>query len=417
MKVVFVTNELATNKNTSGGLASFTANMARMFAQNGHQVTIILSTLKETELTFDENILVINSYMPKKIWERYNRIAKVLTFFNKKYNDEFRRTICNMYRSHRLNRKINKLYKNGEVDLVHFCNLTSAPLFASKKIPHVVRMSSLESLCRGADLPIAKYGYNEIPLLLTEKLHDYALRKQPYVISPSNWIAEEVKKNINTNVRVIESPFCFNENEWDYTIYNQIIKGKRYVLYYGSLKYLKGTNTIAQLVKRLLEQNQEIYLVLAGKSQPMLDADGNYIKASELVEKCAGEYGDRVISVDALVREQLYPLVEGAELCVFPSRLENLSNACIESLAMGKIVVSTEGVSYEQLIEDNVNGFLCERDNADSFLQGITKGLNLTDEEKKIMSKNARESVERLKSEKVYLNFLEYYEEVIKEWK
>ena len=86
-------------------------------------------------------------------------------------------------------------------------------------------------------------------------------------------------------------------------------------------------------------------------------------------------------------------------------------------MALGKIVVATNGASYEQLIEDKENGFLCERDNSDSFLQGIMEALNLTPDEKLAMSAKAKESVERLKPEAVYENFLHYYEEVIRNWR
>ena len=78
MHIVFVTVELSTGNNMAGGLASFTENIVRVFARNGHRVTIILSTPKETEVVFDEGIEVLNSYIPKKYqnaknieWDRY----------------------------------------------------------------------------------------------------------------------------------------------------------------------------------------------------------------------------------------------------------------------------------------------------------------------------------------------------------
>ena len=57
MHIVFVTTELATAGNSSGGLASFTANMARIFAANGHRVTILLAAVKEEKLVFDDSQL------------------------------------------------------------------------------------------------------------------------------------------------------------------------------------------------------------------------------------------------------------------------------------------------------------------------------------------------------------------------
>lgn len=417
MHIVFVTVELSTGNNMAGGLASFTENIVRVFARNGHRVTIILSTPKETEVVFDEGIEVLNSYIPKKSWDRMDRMARVLTYFDKKYMRELRQVLFNVYRSWDVNKIIKEVCSKKKVDLVHYCSLESLALLADKKIPHVVRLSSLRHLCRGANYPEGQYGYKEIPLLLTEKLYNYVLSKQEYIISPSCLLADVVKKYINPRVTVLESPFMFDAVDWDYRVYNEQLRGKKYILYFGTLKYLKGTNTIARLAKAFLQQNPDMYLVLAGKSEEMRDLQGKLIKAQEWVLQCAEECCDRVVCTGALFKEELYPIIEGAELCLFPSRIENLSNACIEAMALGKIVVATNGASYEQLIEDKENGFLCERDNSDSFLQGIMEALNLTPDEKLAMSAKAKESVERLKPEAVYENFLHYYEEVIRNWR
>ncbi len=45
-----------------------------------------------------------------------------------------------------------------------------------------------------------------------------------------------------------------------------------------------------------------------------------------------------------------------------PSRIDNLTNTCIESMALGKVVIGTQGAIFEQLIEDGVNCFLCRID-------------------------------------------------------
>ena len=105
---------------------------------------------------------------------------------------------------------------------------------------------------------------------------------------------------------------------------------------------MKGTHVVAQLANELLREYSEIYLVLAGNSEELLDKNGKKIKADEFVKKSAGEFADRVIYAGRLVREQLYPFIQNAELCLLPYRMDNLSNACIEAMAMGKIVIGTD---------------------------------------------------------------------------
>lgn len=47
MHLVIVTEELATSNHPAYGLASFSANLARIFRKNGHKVTIVLVTTKK----------------------------------------------------------------------------------------------------------------------------------------------------------------------------------------------------------------------------------------------------------------------------------------------------------------------------------------------------------------------------------
>lgn len=125
---------------------------------------------------------------------------------------------------------------------------------------------------------------------------------------------------------------------------------------------------------------------------------------------------DRVIYIGQIVREQLYPVIKNAECCLLPSRIENLSNACIEAMAMGKIVVATNGASYEQLIDDRVSGFLCERDNPASYLKAVDEVLAMSTEERNKIGLKAIEVTKRLEPQKIYEQYLAFYEKVIREW-
>jgi glycosyltransferase involved in cell wall biosynthesis len=415
MHIVFVTTELATMNHSSGGLASFTANMARIFAKKGHKVTILLvATTKET-LIFDEEIALEMTYVKKTIWNMFDTWAKWM-HVKKENPAEIRRFLVNLYKSGQVKAKIKEIDKKEKIDIVHYCNLGALALRASSSIPYVIRISSFMNMCQGAELPDGNIGYEDNKPSIKDRLTEYTLKKARYTISPSNLLADIGRRYLGIESTVLESPFVLKKEEWNYDIYDSIIEGKKYILHYGSLRYAKGTHVVAQLAEKLLRGNPDVYLVLAGNSEEMLDASGNKIKAHELVKKSAGQYADRVVYAGRLVREQLYPIVQKAEVCVLPSRIENLSNACIEAMAMGKIVVATNGASYEQLIEDRISGFLCERDNAESFLQGLGEALRLSSEEKEGMSARAMEITKRLAPEKIYANYMEFYKKVIEEW-
>lgn len=416
MHIVFVTTELATAKHPSGGLASFTANMARIFTASGHKVTILLSSVKEQDLEFDSGIGLEITYVRKSIWNILNRISKICIW--EKDVAESTRFLVNIYRSGQIKKKIKKINRKEKVDIVHYCNLSSLAFRKNRNIPYLIRISGLGFTGRATNMHDGNIKYEDYALSSTEKLMISTMKKARYIISPSYKYADIIKQKFNMEATVIESPYVLKKHNWNYDCFDQfMLRTKKYVIHYASiLRYLKGTYVVAELVKELLANHSELYLVLAGECNDMQDKDGNYIKAHELVNKNAGEYANRVIYVGKVVREQLYPLIQNAEVCILPSRLENLSNACIEAMAMGKIVVATDGGSYEQLIDNKVNGFLCERDNPKSFLQGIEAALALNEEEKRSMESRAVEITKRLSPDIIYKQYFDFYESIIREW-
>ena len=416
MHIVFVTTELATMHNVSGGLASFTSNMARICVANRHRVTIILSTVKEESLTFDDDIMLEKIFVKKQVWDALNRATKICIRDKKENANEARKFLVNIYRSGQVRKRIKEINKREKIDIVHYCNLCALAFRASKYIPYVIRISGFDVMCKGADLPDGKIDYDVDKLSIKDKLVDYTVKKARYVISPSNLLADEGRKTLGIDATVIESPFLLSKTNWDYSIYNSLVGNKKYIIHYGRLGYLKGTHIVAEIANEVLHKFPDIYLVLVGSNGELLDENGGKVKSDKLVKKRAGDYSDRVIYAGVLVREQLYPLIEKAELCLLPSRIENLPNACIEAMSMGQIVVGTNGASFEQLIDDKKSGFLCERDNPDSYFLAIDEALNMSIEEKNEMKSEAREVTERLKPQKIYEKYVEFYEKIIEEW-
>lgn len=416
MHIVFVTFELATENSLPGGLGSFTANMARIFAGKGHKVTVLLVTSKEETEGLGNEICVENIYVHKSLWNFADKIAGMVPYRDKYYNEELRRFLLNLYKGRKVKKELNKINKREKIDIVHYCNHGAFSLFHNKEIPYAVRISGFLNIWKAADRPEYKLAYKENPLTCKERLEEYAMKKAKYVISPSELLAEIARKDIGKETTVLESPFLLSRENWDYRFYNEAAKGKRYILHYGRLSYLKGTHVVTQIVHTLLKAEPDLTLVLVGTSKEISDDAGNKVRIHELVKKNAGEYSNRVIFTGPLGREQLYPFIQNAELCLLPARIENLPNTCIEAMAMGKIVVATNGASFEQLIDDRESGFLCERDNPDSYLEAIKEALSMSAEEKEKMSAKALEVTKRLEPQKIYQKYLEFYEKVIREW-
>lgn len=416
MHLVIVTCELATANHTAYGLASFTANLARIFRGKGHKVTVVVAATKEENLVFDEDISLETTYIEKKLWDEFDDIGKIASALTGTNGDDSRKFIVNYYKSRQVKDVIEKISAREKIDIIHACNVCSLSLGFNRDIPYVVRISSYQNMWDGADLPEGCIDYDKNPLSINNKLEVYTLKKSKYVISPSKFMAEVTKQNIGIDPVVIESPFTLDREGWDYRVYDSLVRGKKYIIHYGRLSYCKGTHLVAGAAKEILGKHPDLMIVLAGNYIEMYNRDGEKTKAYELVKECAGEYSDRVLYAGCLTREQLYPLVQNAEICLLPSRIENLSNACIEALAMDKIVIATQGVSFDQLIEDRVSGFLCKRDDPDSFLQAVEEALGMEEAARKQMEAEASKRIAQFAPDVVYEKYLAYYQKVISEW-
>lgn len=419
MNIVFVTYQLAAVNNPSEGVASFTANIARIFAEYGHRVFIVLASTKELHIEFQKDINVISLYIPMKKWKKMDKASKVLCRVCKEDEEIIRGIFIKLYKSRQIRKVIQNINRKDNVDIILYCTNRMLSRFSPKGIPYVARISSFVNVWEGANTPDGSVNYKDCPLTLKDKLEKFGIQNAKYVVAPSHLLARMAKENMGLDVTVIESPFVLETNVWDDSILLRMrLNERKYIIHYaGTLRYFKGTHIVAMLAKKFLQQYPDYYLVLAGDNREVTDEKGYKMKADELVKKSAGEFSDRVLYAGDLVREQLYPLIQNAELCILPSRVENLANACIEAMAMGKVVVATNGASYEQLIDDRVSGFLCERDNPDSYLQAINEVLNMNAQEKEKMCSKALEVTKRLEPQEIYRQYLDLFEKAIREWK
>jgi glycosyltransferase involved in cell wall biosynthesis len=234
-----------------------------------------------------------------------------------------------------------------------------------------------------------------------------SLQRADRLISPGWALAKAAEHLTGKQVTTIENPYVFTCSNVDRHVYQDLLEGKEYLLFYGSIGLLKGVKTIADIIHRVLEMHPSLFFVFAGKDMtykngPMMD----------LVWNEAGAYRGRVLYLGTLPRSQLYPIIENAKAVVLPSRIDNLPNACLEAMLYGKIVVGTSGASFEQLINDGENGFLCEIDNGHSLFNAVEKALTLTMDQMQRMGAAAKKRANCLTGARAANKLTEVYREV-----
>lgn len=397
MHIVFLAHAFPIrSKQTGGGAANYVANMSRILAKNGHKVTVI--TEADDEEVFEWEGVTVRHIRATRYFKNTGR--RMTTG---------KRVLKNIWRSIWYNYEVYKINKKDKVDLVQGGSTYAISLLRCRNIPYMIRISEHPVLCREA----TRENYNFEAAIKREHLDDkmffHALKNADVLVAPSYGMKDMVRERIDREVTVIESPVVLS----DY-IGGIKTREKPYLLTYGFLNYRKCIHILAKIVDKLMDEYPNMEYVFVGKDFEVMK-DGEYIWCSEIIKSMVVRNRNRLVILKEIFdRNELFSLIQNAQLCILPSRSDNLSNACLEAMALGKIVISTNKSSAEQLITDGYNGFLTKMDDAEELYRKITYAVNLSDKEKAVIEGRAKDRVKDLTPEKVYLKMMTVYAETIK---
>ena len=391
MRIAFLTPEYVTEPNYDGGLANYLHGVTRALIETGHQPIVIVSS--DRDESFDHRgVRVIRTNIHKFLHELLGRLPL----------GRYGQLVIWIWQSWKLNRKLRKIHRQLKIDVAHFTSFSAIALFSPKCIPAVVRISSLQSLWDKA-----YENQLNLPAFLLHKLEIIALRRADRLICPSRILAHAAQKFAAKPVQLIEGPYLQQDETVDWGVYNRVLKERDYALFFGSVGLLKGAKLIADILFSLLENHGSLFFVFVGK-------DTIYEGSSMMhyVRKQAGIHRNRVLYLGKMRHKQLWPIIEQARIVVLPSRIDNFPNTGIEAMAQGKITIGTAGASFEQLISDGENGFLCKIDDSRSLLDTIEKALGLSEDEKSEMSARAKKRIGQISPDIILKKLISIYEEV-----
>ena len=105
-----------------------------------------------------------------------------------------------------------------------------------------------------------------------------------------------------------------------------------------------------------------------------------------------------------------------ADCIVLPSYYrEGTPRTLLESASMAKPIITTDNVGCRDVVENGVNGYLCEVKNAKDLADKMEMMLNLPEGERLVMGKAGREKMIREFDEKIVIDkYLESIKEILK---
>jgi len=104
------------------------------------------------------------------------------------------------------------------------------------------------------------------------------------------------------------------------------------------------------------------------------------------------------------VTDNVQEFIKKADCIVLPSYREGTPRTLLESASMAKPIVTTNVVGCKEVVDDKVNGYLCEVRNAQDLANKIEMMLGLSDEERVVMGKAGREKMVREFDESIVIN-------------
>ena len=380
MHIVFATPGFMDNKGATTGLPKYLLRTSQVLISWGHEVTILTCSNRTVEYEF----FGIN----------INRIrCPEIMHYGEQDKDEI---ALDLNYARTIHQGIEKIIQKKQVDLIQYTNLCGVSFYHDFNIPSVLRLSSYAIMWPAT-------GYEE-RMSTRAEIERRAAERCDAIFAPSYIVANKFSKDIMRKVDVIETPFVLETDEKDERVYIKLFKNRKYILFYGSLIEHKGVGVLANSIYEIMSKHKDIYIAIIG------DGEQHWIND---IYRNAKEYSERIIYHSALGFSQLIPIIVNAEFVVLPSLMENLSNACIETMALGQIVLGCNGASFEQLIDDGENGILCTKGDSRSLTDKTLELLNYSDQKKEEMRKRAKACASRLRPEIVTKQLLNYYEAII----
>ncbi len=86
-------------------------------------------------------------------------------------------------------------------------------------------------------------------------------------------------------------------------------------------------------------------------------------------------------------------VIAEADCIVLPSYREGLSRVLLEAASMAKPIITTNVPGCKEVVDDGVNGYLCEVKDADSLAKQMEKMIVLSNKERREMGEKGREKV------------------------
>lgn len=402
MKIWFLTGEFAPD--FGGGIGTYVENCAKMFAQAGDDVTVIVRSINgsKTETT-KEGYRVVRFQQGEGEYYQYLGYDNALAY-------QYCEVILEM------------IDKYGKPDIIEMQEynaygqyLIQSKLMLNEKlkdIPLVVHLHtpSFETL------RINQFNTYEAPFYWIGEMEKFCIKGANALVCPSQFLADKLQYLSKDKIKVINLPFDIEKEELE-KYKNSVVEknDKKTILYFGRTEYRKGIVQMLQAAEKLWKKGLDFKIKIIG-GDTKLESKGTFV--GEDIKKKYEKYieSGNLEMLKPIPHLELIPHILSATAVTIPSLYENFPNTCIYAMWLGKpVLVSKSGGQAEMVQESGKNGLIFDWDKEGDCEEKLEALLNMSDEQLNTMGNNAKERIHKLcNMEDNLKRRKEFFEEVIK---
>ncbi len=188
----------------------------------------------------------------------------------------------------------------------------------------------------------------------------------------------------------------------------EIPEDKKIVLFLGRLSWKKGLDTLIPAFSRVIEQEPNAILVLAGGD----DAKGYRKEVKKLITNSRLRMGENVMLTGMVLGEDKVAAYRGASVFVLSSHSENFGMSVVEAMYSGLPVVVTPQVGIAPHIKQAGAGFVVNK-NEEEVARAIIRVLKKPEEAQHMGMQGKSLVKEKFSMESTTNHFFEAYRDII----
>ena len=176
-------------------------------------------------------------------------------------------------------------------------------------------------------------------------------------------VSNKLKENVYARTGINDGVEILPDMVDDLFRYKQLNNDKFTYTFIGNLNENKRIIQLIKCFERVRENNNSIYLKVAGDG-PLREQIDDLINNSEVLS-------DSVEMLGLLPREKVLNLLSESNVLVLPSAFETFGIVCIEAMAVGRPVICTKNGSADFV--DDSNGILIDVDSDEQLIEAMYK--------------------------------------------